>query len=76
MRQVLVDAARRRQTRKWGGGGDLFVTFDGAAEETMPVGEQLIMLDSVLDQLARMNARQAATVESRFFWRAGDGAHR
>jgi len=67
MRQVLIDAARRRQSQKRGGGGEMFVTLDGAPEETMLVGEDLITLDGVLEELARMNPRQAAIVESRFF---------
>lgn len=33
----------------------------------MVVGDELIALDRVLDDLALMNARQAAMVESRFF---------
>ena len=66
MRQVLIDAARRRQTQKRGG-AELFVTLDGAPEETMLVGTELLTLDGVLEELARMNPRQATIVESRFF---------
>lgn len=65
MRQVLIDAARKRQTQKRG--GELLVTLDGALEETIAVGEQLITLDTALEELARMSPRQAAIVESRFY---------
>jgi RNA polymerase sigma factor (TIGR02999 family) len=68
MRQVLVEAARRRQSQKRGGGdGTVYVTLDGLPAKTMVVGDELIALDSVLDELARMNPRQAMMVESRFF---------
>jgi len=66
MRQVLVEAARRRQATKRGGGAPL-VTFD---EDTLPPtggAEQLLALDGALDALARLQPRQAQIVESRFF---------
>jgi RNA polymerase sigma factor (TIGR02999 family) len=65
MRQVLMDAARRRKSQKRG--GDLMVTFDGHPAKTITVGDELIALDDVLEELARMNPRQATMVESRFF---------
>jgi len=66
MRQVLIEAARRRNSQKRGGGG-MFVTLDGASAAAMSVGTELIALDGVLDELARMNPRQATMVEARFF---------
>jgi len=66
MRQVLIDAARRRQTQKRGG-GEMFVTLDGVPEQSMVTGDELIALDGILEELARMNPRQATIVESRFF---------
>ena len=66
MREVLIDAARRRQTQKRGG-AELLVTLDGLPEQSVAVGEELIALDGVLEELARMNPRQAMMVESRFF---------
>jgi RNA polymerase sigma factor (TIGR02999 family) len=63
---VLIEAARRRNSQKRGGGG-MFVTLDGAPAEAMAVGTELIALDGVLDELARMNPRQATMVEARFF---------
>jgi RNA polymerase sigma factor (TIGR02999 family) len=71
MRQVLVEAARRRQTQRRGGSGTaLFVTFDEADESIkgpISCGEDLLALDRALDDLARVQPRQALMVESRFF---------
>ena len=70
MRQVLVEAARRRQAEKRGG-GVAAVTFDEALVGGAPAGatteDDLIALDGALDALAAANPRQAAVVESRFF---------
>ena len=65
MRQVLLDAARRRHSQKRG--VDLLLTLDALPEQSIAVGEELIALDGVLEELARMNPRQAMMVESRFF---------
>ena len=67
MRQVLVEAARRRNANKRGGGGELTVTFDDSLGKSATCGEELIRLDHALDTLAQMNPRQAVMVESRFF---------
>ncbi|HET6149645.1 MAG TPA: ECF-type sigma factor [Polyangia bacterium] len=70
MRQVLVEAARKRQAHKRGGaGGDqaVFVTFDESIPDTVSCGEELLALDRALDDLARIEPRQAMMVESRFF---------
>ncbi len=72
MRQVLIEAARKRNALKRGGAnGTVFLTTEFpeplAGASQMIVGDELIALDRVLDDLARMNARQAAMVESRFF---------
>lgn len=68
MRQVLIEAARKRNALKRGGdGATVFLTTDFPEKPSMRVGEELIALDGVLDDLARMNARQAMMVESRFF---------
>jgi RNA polymerase sigma factor (TIGR02999 family) len=65
MRQVLVDAARRRNAAKRGG-DDAVVVFDDALG---PVawGGDLIRLDDALRDLARISPRQAQMVECRFF---------
>jgi RNA polymerase sigma factor (TIGR02999 family) len=66
MRQVLVDAARRRRAVKRGG-GELLVTLDDApAASTLRI-EQLIELDEALHRLGRLDERQVRVVEHRFF---------
>ncbi len=66
MRQVLIEAARRRNAGKRGGGAPL-VTFDDALEQKPSDSEDLLTLDAALEQLAQVNPRQAIMVESRFF---------
>jgi RNA polymerase sigma factor (TIGR02999 family) len=67
MRQVLVEAARRRQADKRGGDEAVFVTFDESVEGPEAWGEDILALDHALTALARLEPRQAAMVESRFF---------
>ena len=68
MRQVLIESARRRHAAKRGGGpGLLRVTFDEASRIAAASGKELLALDAALEELARMNPRQAMMVESRFF---------
>jgi len=68
MRQLLVEAARRRNAHKRGGGGGaILVTFDESVEEAAACGNDLLALDTALEELARMSPRQATMVESRFF---------
>ena len=66
MRQVLIEAARRRNARKRGLGCTM-VTFNDSLDAPVPCDEALLTLDSALEELARMNPRQAMMVESRFF---------
>ncbi len=70
MRQVLVDAARRRQTQIRGADVQR-VTFDEAAhlglQTALTTDREVIALDTALDSLARLAPRQAALVEARFF---------
>ena len=63
MRQVLVDAARRRNANKRAGDLISFEESLGIAGET----NNLLGLDAALDELGRMSPRQAMIVESRFF---------
>ena len=75
MRQVLVEAARRRRSLKRGAGGPL-VTFDESVASG-PAGaagsggtsraSDLLALDMALEELARVSPRQAMMVEGRFF---------
>lgn len=67
MRQILVEAARRRSAGKRGGAADLTVTFGDAIQKKPAGEEELLALNAALDELARMSPRQAALVESRFF---------
>lgn len=66
MRQVLIEAARRRQAQKRGAGAAL-VTFDEALTRVASSSDQLLALDEALDRLAALHPRQAELVESRFF---------
>jgi RNA polymerase sigma-70 factor, ECF subfamily len=68
MRQVLVEAARRRHASKRGGVGALVITFDEELVEAGPAGgDDVLALDAALDGLSRLHPRQAMMVESRFF---------
>lgn len=65
MRQVLVDAARRRGAGKRGA-AERFVTFD----ESLPVAgtaADVLALDEALRAFEVISPRQAAVVEQRFF---------
>lgn len=65
MRQVLVEAARRRTADKRGGGAAV-VTFDDAIG-SMTTADDVLGLDAALEALAKLEPRQALMVESRFF---------
>jgi RNA polymerase sigma factor (TIGR02999 family) len=69
MRQLLVEAARRRNSHKRGGSdGVLLVVFNDSLDEAASCGgDGLLALDTALDDLARVSPRQAMLVESRFF---------
>ena len=66
MRQVLIEAARRRSALKRGQGVAL-VSFDEAVQHGSGGAEDLLALDAALEQLAQVSPRQAVMVESRFF---------
>jgi RNA polymerase sigma factor (TIGR02999 family) len=66
MRQVLIEAARRRRADKRGGGATL-VTFDDSIHASSATAEELLALDEALRDLAKLQPRQATLVESRFF---------
>lgn len=68
MRQLLVEAARRRHAGKRGGSeGYAVITFDESMGATASTEKDLLALDTALDELGRMHPRQALMVESRFF---------
>jgi len=66
MRQVLVQAARRRHAAKRGGNA-IKVTFDESIHQSDLNLESVIALDDALKRLSEMDARQAQIVECRFF---------
>lgn len=66
MRQVLVEAARRRRTEKRGA-GVAFVTLEDSHGSTAVSPDELLTLDDALEQFARMNPRQAEVVELHVF---------
>jgi RNA polymerase sigma factor (TIGR02999 family) len=68
MRQLLIEAARRRGASKRGGAEDVaIITYDESMLPATTTGRELITLDAALEELARIEPRQAMMVESRFF---------
>jgi RNA polymerase sigma factor (TIGR02999 family) len=68
MRQVLVDLARYRQAAKRGRAhGTPFVTFDESVHQGTSAEEDMLVLNEALDELKRLEPRQALLVEGRFF---------
>ena len=69
MRQVLIEAARRRGAqRRAGGAGVLLVALDDQpVDGRSATFEGLLALDEALDELERLDPRQARLVEQRFF---------
>jgi len=66
MRRILIDFARARRNRKRGGDAER-VTL---AEDIAPAPDNstdLLALNEALEQLEKMNARQARVVELRYF---------
>lgn len=67
MREVLIEAARRRHARKRGGGPQFTVAFDEDVHHPTANEDAVLALDTALDDLARISPRQAQLVEGRFF---------
>jgi RNA polymerase sigma-70 factor, ECF subfamily len=67
MRQLLVEAARKRNAGKRGKAGILWVTFDESLHGALINHQDLLGLNAALDELAEVEPRQAMIVESRFF---------
>ena len=65
MRQILVDYARERRAGKRDGGCRIGLEF----AEALPVSgdSELLALDDALEQLSRIDERQAKIVEMKFF---------
>lgn len=68
MRQVLVEAARKRHAHSRGS-GELPITFDESLDLLSPTAtaRDVLVLDEALDALERIAPRQYLLVEARFF---------
>jgi RNA polymerase sigma factor (TIGR02999 family) len=66
MRRVLVDFARAKNSQKRGG-ERIQVTLDDKIESPSEERTDLVALDEALQELAKMNERQAKIVELRYF---------
>jgi RNA polymerase sigma factor (TIGR02999 family) len=66
MRQVLIEAARRRSSHKRGGGAQPLV-FNPDVQDLPASSDHLLALDAALCDLAKVDPRQALLVEGRFF---------
>lgn len=67
MRQVLVDAARRRMAYKRGGAQAVLLSLDDAVAPAPVRPADLIALDESLSRLEQIAPRRARIVELRFF---------
>jgi len=65
MRQVLVDAARRRATRRQGGA--LIAAEPDSTPPASRLSADVLALDAALGELEAVHPRQAQVVECRFF---------
>lgn len=66
MRRVLVDAARRKNSRKRGG-DHLRVTFDEGVDIARENNTDLVALDEALTRLFQLNPRHGRIVELKYF---------
>jgi RNA polymerase sigma factor (TIGR02999 family) len=66
MRRVLVDHSRAQNAEKRGGGSEI-VPLDQAVVYTQESSPEILLLDRALNDLAKLDPRQARIVELRFF---------
>lgn len=66
MKQVLLDASRRKEAIKRGEGA-VKITLDDQMEAKTWTVEQLLVFNEFLDQLRAQDARKADVVECRFY---------
>lgn len=66
MRRLLIDHARRRAAGKRGAGAG-HVSLEDVVVAARETPEELVALDEALGRLERIDPRQAAVVECRFF---------
>ena len=67
MRFILVDLARQQATEKHGFGVELLPLEAGLDQAATPTPERLLVIGQGLEQLERIDARAARTVELRYF---------
>src|SRR5690606_5596950 len=67
MRQILVEAARKRTAEKRGGGSVVAITLDDGNQPTIGAADEVIALREALEALASRHPRPAAVVEARYF---------
>jgi RNA polymerase sigma factor (TIGR02999 family) len=68
MRQILVDAARKRHALKRGGAGEtIFMDLSNFPAPAFPRSAELMTLDRALTQLEQWSPRLATIVDCRFF---------
>ncbi len=67
MRQVLIEAARRRNAGKRGGGELAVAVLDISVGEAAFADQDVLALEDALQELEQLEPRQARLVESRFF---------
>jgi RNA polymerase sigma-70 factor, ECF subfamily len=67
MRQLLIEAARRRNAQKRGDGEVIYLSLNDSLPGSPSNEKELLALDEALSELASLDARQAAIVEARFF---------
>jgi RNA polymerase sigma factor (TIGR02999 family) len=68
MRRILIDAARARKARKRSGGTDVvMIAVDESVEQQLIREDDVLGLDAALEDLARLEPRQAEIVEGRYF---------
>ena len=65
MRRILVDSARQHRAEKRGGGD--IVQLQAHMDVAIDADSDLVDVDRALEQLARLDARQAQIVELRYF---------
>jgi RNA polymerase sigma factor (TIGR02999 family) len=71
MRRILVDHARERQAAKRAGG--VRVTLDEDFGTEQPIDTELLGLNDALQELARLDERQAHIVELKYFCGLSEG---
>jgi RNA polymerase sigma factor (TIGR02999 family) len=67
MRQILVDAARRRHAGKRGGPGEVLIPYNDMMDHAKGSDEELLALDLALYALEQLSPQQGLIVQYHFF---------